>query len=299
MRKSLFKTPEIKTLPKTLIESFVVPPFSTLDTRQGYWIDRKRMWERYLGDTGATRDAEFGRTYNITKQGLYKQTSMFDPVLVELMYKWFCPNEATIIDPFGGEQTKGIVAGLMNLQYVGIELRQEQVDLNNALSKQYEDVYYICGDSRYTRKLIEDNKFEDFKFNFCLTSPPYFNLEEYSTKKEDLSQVSYDEFLSMLDSIFSSVYLLLENDTFTVVKMGEVRDNKGELYGLVPDFINLMKDIGYKYYNEIILINQSGTGAIRAAGNMKSRKIVKCHQNVLVFYKGDLKKIRDKFPELR
>ena len=42
--------------------------------------------------------------------------------------------------------------------------------------------------------------------------------------------------------------------------------------GFVPDFINMMKKLGYHYYNEIILINQSGTGAIRAAGNMKSRK---------------------------
>ena len=53
--KSLFEVPKVDRLPKTFIESFVVPPFSTLDTRQGYWIDRKRMWEKYLGDTGCTR----------------------------------------------------------------------------------------------------------------------------------------------------------------------------------------------------------------------------------------------------
>ena len=292
--KKLFDTPELITLPKTLIESFVVPPFSTLDTRQGYWIDRKRMWERYLGDTGATRDGDFGRTYNITKQGLYKQTSMFDPVLVELMYKWFCPEGGKILDPFGGEQTKGVIAGLMGYEYLGVELRQEQVDVNNKHTKKYSNVAYKCGDSR-----LLDSMNLDTDYNFCLTSPPYFNLEEYSTKKEDLSRASYNEFIRGLTITFDGIYSHLQDDSFVVVKLGEVRDNKGALIGLVPDFIHKMQKLGYHYYNELVLINQSGTGAIRAAGNMKSRKIVKCHQNILVFYKGDLEHIKDKFPELR
>jgi len=29
---------------KTLAERFIVPPFSVLDARQGYWQDRKRAW---------------------------------------------------------------------------------------------------------------------------------------------------------------------------------------------------------------------------------------------------------------
>lgn len=292
--KRLINVKPVNKLPDSLLESFVVPPFSTLDTRQGYWQDRKKMWNKYLGDTGATRDGEFGRTYNITKQGLHKQTSMFDPVLAELMYKWFCPKNGKVLDPFGGEQTKGIVAGLMNLQYTGIELREEQVAVNNEQSKQYDNVRYICGDSTKLDILIED---EDF--DFLITSPPYFNLEEYSNKKADLSRESYENFLDGLGKIFAHCYWMLKKDSFIVVKLGDVRDNKGEMIGLVPDFINLMKDLGFKYYNEIILINQSGSAALRAAGNMKSRKVVKCHQNVLVFYKGDISHIKTKFEQLR
>ena len=29
---------------KSLSERFIVPPFSVLDARQGYWQDRKRAW---------------------------------------------------------------------------------------------------------------------------------------------------------------------------------------------------------------------------------------------------------------
>ena len=291
---ALFDVKKEDRLPKTLLESFIVPPFSTLDTRQGYWIDRKRMWERYLGDTGETRDGEFGRTYNIQKQGLYKQTSMFDPVLVELMYKWFCIPNGKILDPFGGEQTKGVVAGLMGYRYTGIEIRQEQVDVNNKQSEQFDSVKYICGDST---KLLDYQLPSDY--DMCFTSPPYFNLEEYS--KSDMSaSESYRKFMFDLTQVFYECYELLKDNTFTVVKVGEIRDNKtGEMRGFVPDTINMMKNNGWKYYNEIILINQSGTAAIRSAGNMKSRKIVKCHQNVLVFYKGDTRKIKERYEVLR
>ena len=143
------------------------------------------------------------------------------------------------------------------------------------------------------------NEYKNLNIEISLQTNGYNLSEEWIDffKRYDVSVgVSVDGSALIHDS--ERITINGEN-TFAVVKLGDVRDNKGELLGLVPDFINLMREIGYKYYNEIILINQSGTGAIRSAGNMKSRKIVKCHQNVLVFYKGDLKKIKDKFPELR
>lgn len=40
---------------QSLINDFIVPPYSTLDTRQGYWQDRKRMRLKYLDDLIETR----------------------------------------------------------------------------------------------------------------------------------------------------------------------------------------------------------------------------------------------------
>ncbi len=82
----------------SLTETFIVPPFSVLDTRQGYWQDRKRQWR----DFGI--QSEKGRSDNLTcasdlpnyldngTKGIAVQTSVFDPVLAEIMYKWFCPS---------------------------------------------------------------------------------------------------------------------------------------------------------------------------------------------------------------
>ena len=43
----------------------------------------------------------------------------------------------------------------------------------------------------------------------------------------------------------------------------------------------------------MILIEQSGTAAIRAEKTFTAkRKVIKTHQNILVFYKGDINKIK-------
>lgn len=42
---------------------------------------------------------------------------------------------------------------------------------------------------------------------------------------------------------------------------------------------------GMKFYNEAILLNAIASASMRANGNMKSQKLVKVHQNILVFKK--------------
>jgi hypothetical protein len=59
-------------------------------------------------------------------------TSIFDPVVCEIAYRWFCPPGGTVLDPFAGGSVRGIVASRLGRRYVGIELRAEQVAANVA-----------------------------------------------------------------------------------------------------------------------------------------------------------------------
>lgn len=59
-------------------------------------------------------------------------TSVFDPVLCELIYRWFCPPGGRVLDPFAGGSVRGIVAGYLGYEYVGVELRAEQVEANQS-----------------------------------------------------------------------------------------------------------------------------------------------------------------------
>lgn len=57
-------------------------------------------------------------------------TSIFDPVLCELSYRWFSPPGGVILDPFAGGSVRGIVCAALGRRYVGIDLRPEQIEAN-------------------------------------------------------------------------------------------------------------------------------------------------------------------------
>ena len=81
-----------------LLNNYVVPPFSVLDTKAGYWQDRKKQLFDYVGDSTK------GRCVKTISSNLIEMnsTSMFDPVLCEIIYKWYCPTNGKIIDCFAG-----------------------------------------------------------------------------------------------------------------------------------------------------------------------------------------------------
>ena len=100
------------------------------------------------------------------------------------------------------------------------------------------------------------------------------------------------------ESEFREACIVANDDSFACFVVGEVRDKKTGYYRkLINETVNAFECAGAAFYNELILVNVAGSLPIRAASTFKSRKISKCHQNVLVFYKGNTKKIKNKFPD--
>lgn len=313
--------------PRKLTDDFIVPPFSVLDARQGYWKARKDQWlrlgikselgrgENLLGmsDTILEPDPEKRAQKRISPEGRplwdgqsgsksnainlrmgaeegsqATGTSIFDPVLCELAYRWFAPKGGTVVDPFAGGSVRGIVASKLGLQYIGIDLRAEQVEANRDQARELcEDPHPIWhpGDSRTIRRLCNG-----VKADLIFTCPPYANLEVYSDDPLDLSTLEYRDFLDAYREIISESLKLLKPDRFACIVVGEVRekDRNGFYNSFVPDTIDAFEDAGARFYNEMILLTSAGTLALRAGRVFSaSRKIGKTHQNVLVFCKGD------------
>ena len=120
----------------SLVDKYIVPPFSVLDTKQKYWQDRRKKWLSIMGNLSETREAVLSN--NLETDLMYKikdGASSFDPVLSEVMMNWYCPKEGKIFDPFSGSSSGGVVAGNIGLTYYGCEFRQEQVDVNIEATK--------------------------------------------------------------------------------------------------------------------------------------------------------------------
>src|SRR5215471_15335327 len=79
-------------------------------------------------------------------------TSIFDPVLCELVYRWFCPPAGLVLDPFAGGSVRGIVAAKLGLRYTGIDLSRRQIEENRKqaaeICGQQSQPTWIVGDSR-------------------------------------------------------------------------------------------------------------------------------------------------------
>lgn len=218
-------------------------------------------------------------------------TSIFDPVLCEIAYRWFSPECGTILDPFAGGSVRGIVASKLGRQYIGHELRAEQVTANQLQGEELciDDAMppvWICGDSRNIDKTCHD-----VNADMVFSCPPYADLEVYSDDPQDLSTLGYSEFIEAYREIIKKSCDRLKDDAFACFVVGEVRDKKGNYYNFVGDTIQAFIDAGLNYYNEMILITACGSLPIRAGKQFISgRKIGKTHQNILIFVKGDGKK---------
>jgi PAS domain-containing protein len=376
------ETPETRTL----ADRFLVPPFSVLDARQGYWQTRKRAWlaigikselgrgenalretegvndlhdngtgpyakgnpltwrspqineaglnyyrsrnkdkaspgvetrpAMKLGDDGKTVRGDghgrgLARTYgqdlmkgeHVVGSGRYlptnapdgesSGTSVFDPVLTELAYRWFCPPNGAILDPFAGGSVRGIVAARLGRQYTGIDLSGPQLAANELQAQELtpdNPPTWIEGDSANVRTLVPD----DYTADFLFSCPPYADLEVYSDDPRDLSTMDYADFLTVYRTIIAESVALLNPDRFACFVVGDVRGPNGVYRNFVSDTIAAFQDAGAMLYNDAILVTAVGSLPIRVGRQFEAgRKLGKTHQNVLVFVKGDGRKATD------
>lgn len=278
-----------------LRDKFIEPPFSVLDSKGGNWRRRVSAWRSkgILGDVG--RSLNKNRSGNELLQGLISNSSLksvakdsfvsiFDPALAELIYHWFCPEGGKILDPFAGGSVRGIVANYMGYNYTGIDIREEQIISNreqaiNILPVNRQPQWYV-GDSNIVLNELHS------EYDLVFSCPPYADLEVYSDLDGDISNMRYPEFIKAYSSIIYKSCERLRSGGHAAFVIGEVRDNKGNYYGFVPDTIKAFEDAGMKYYNECIYLNGLA-GACLTAGRIMgiSKKVKKVHQNVLVFKK--------------
>jgi 1-aminocyclopropane-1-carboxylate deaminase/D-cysteine desulfhydrase-like pyridoxal-dependent ACC family enzyme len=350
-----------------LVQDFGAPPFSVLDTRQGYWQARKREWLAlgiqselgrgadlafHIGEWAAEKAREPGRgrlkwdagprpragkgresgpvrafneewsggdvwagsrkaadlRSNVTGAPALPEyadngtahmapgTSIFDPVLTELLVRWFTPEGGRVLDPFAGGSVRGVVTAKLGRSYVGCELRPEQVEANRAQAVHLNtpQATWVQGDSRITLDTL------DGEFDAILSCPPYYDLEIYSERPEDLSAVgTYEEFLTGYREIIAKAVAKLADNSFACWVVGDLRDKRGFYRNFVGDTVQAFHDAGAQLYNEAILVNPVGTLALRAPKQFRAgRKLGKTHQNVLVFFKGDPRKIKDRLGDL-
>lgn len=273
---------------RKLIEDYIVPPFSVFDTKQGYWQKRKAEWALQLGDSGEGRADDLigaGLSELNEKQGTsLTGTSVFDPVLCEVLYTWYLTKGATIADPFAGGHVRGLVASRLGYKYIGVDVSKTQIAANRVHAKELSEkgARWEHASGEHLAKHVE-------RADMIFTCPPYFDLEVYDPENpQDISAApDYEAFKKAYAKILTNTYNIVNKNGWAIIVVGNIRDKHGNYHNLVGDTVGIMCAAGYHFYNEAILATAIGTATARARKTFdSSKKLVKTHQNILFFAKG-------------
>ena len=318
------------------MEDFEIQYLSVIDARSALWRHRKREWLYIIGPESKSREKTLYGSLAMRFPGLYARTkeererlgisfdeyieqygpedareskeyskmsngvSTFDPVLAEIIYEWFIPREcARVFDCFAGGITKGAVAVAKGHSFTGIDIRPSQVEVNKEKSEEFsgdnQHLRHFCDDARNLLKYIGVATQDLF-----ISCPPYYNLEVYSDLAGDASnQPTYQDFIGILRDAFEKAVKCLKMNRFAIVIVGDIRDDKGEYYNFPGDVISIFQNCGCAFLDDIVLFRPDATANLRAKRYMKSRKVVRVHERVLVFYKGNPPTVKKYFNPLK
>lgn len=295
------------------------------NSTKGDWLKMKKEWNDKIEAAGkkhnienpkyATRDGCWQGTSGMSNVVLAKQTvedneiktnskkslnhnaSVLDPVACEVILRFFMPKHGIrVYNPFGGGVQMGFVTGSYLYEYLSSEIRANQCDANNALCQDFYNTRWIQSDSsKFTPKQ---------KYDLIFTCPPYFQVEEYldydgnPPEGELNSFKTYEEFRETLFKGYRNAIDVLNDNCFFVVMTGDSRDKNGAYYGCEAEHELFFREQGLHIYNKIIYLECEFTRLAHAKRTLDYRKFPKREQKILVFYKGDMDKIKDLYPKI-
>ena len=242
---------------------------------------RIRDWRRLSNETGHTgeRTSSFRKDHNSIYTGTH---SVFPAPLCEwIILRYGGTVGGCIIDAFAGGPPRGLVSSIMGYQYVGYEIRQEQIDENTATLGRLgcpNSYSYICSSGT----LLGSSP--DRHFDMALTCPPYHNLEKYSDLPDDISNLgSYEEFNQSMFECAQAHRRVMKPGAFVCIVVANFRAKDGELIDFRGDTVSNFREAGFKFHQDVILSRNFASAAVRAANAWRGKKLVPRHEHLLVF----------------
>lgn len=277
------------------IQEFPVPPTSIW----AFNPPRSRAQEElreYVGDDGLSRAGSFGTGRFLPAspgQEASDKASVFNPELAAaLVAAYTCAGE-WVIDPFAGGGTRAIIAATAGRRYFGVDIRGDEVERVNARLAALgfldeSDVFVVQGDAAMFDWHGPAGIPDGVKADALITCPPYWNLEVYSEDPRDLSTArSYSAFLAGLARVVKRARHAVRDGGFIVWVVGEFRDPKtNEILPFPADVVRLHQQAGCWWYDHVIYSPNNQQATRRAGTFDRTRKVVRVHEDVLVFRVG-------------
>jgi DNA modification methylase len=186
----------------------------------------------------------------------------YPEALVEEFVEFFTQRGEWVLDPFLGTGSTLVGCRSAGRNCVGIELTEEYAEVARSRARQQSlEPVELEVRNEDCRDALDDI---DRQFDYCLTSPPYWNMLDnsrggvesehkkreregldttYSDSDRDLGNVqAYDAFLEELERVFGKVYDGLKSGGYLTVVIQNVRTEDGEMKPLAWDLASRLRD---------------------------------------------------------
>jgi len=208
--------------------------------------------------------------------------SEFHAGLAENIIRYWSLNGSNIVDPFSGRATRAVISSKLSRNYYGYEISPTTM----SRVKKHLENHNITDVTLYLDDGIKMNQTKDEFADLVFTCPPYGNIEKYESVPNQLSDIKkYEDFLVKIKECFVNIKRVLKDGAFFVCVVGDWRSSDGyHCFG--SDTIQLIKEVGLKHHDTIIMQNDSPFAALQAGKCAASRITSKIHEYVIVARKN-------------
>ena len=218
---------------------------------------------------------ELGPTNRSSK---IKALSRFPWNVGEIVIRLFTEEGDWVFDPFAGHNSRMEIVFVNGRHYRGHDLSAEFMDYNRQikddllsqalLTGEHPKIELYEGDSTQIELYDEEKGFYDFS----LTSPPYYDLEDYGPEKAQLGfKKSYWEFLEGLRKVMEITLGAIKPGGYVAWFVNDFRRNR-EYHIFHADVARLFEEVGFQLW-DIIIIDLGHSVRAAFANQFESYKI--------------------------
>jgi DNA modification methylase len=263
------KNSVVKAKEKGLKPGDKVGQFGTFEGDRGVYDSRND-----LNDLTGKEWVQFTRSWTVhnppsrtSKEVLHP--AKFPETLIAEFISFFTKKGETVLDPMLGTGSTLVACKMTNRRGIGIELSKKWADIARDRSihidtdEKNPKQIVIEGDARHIKKLLLDREINSV--DFCITSPPYWNMlkksrghvkseskkrEEigldtyYSESPHDYGNIDkYDAYLSAMYDLFAQVFDVLRDQRYLVVIAQNILTPEGEMVPLAWDLARKLSNL--------------------------------------------------------
>lgn len=190
-----------------------------------------------------------------------------------------------VLDQFLGSGTTLIEAKLLGRNAIGVDVNQESVNLSNSnlnfSCQEQSQIYTRIGNARNLTFIQSES------VDLICTHPPYADIIRYSKGvSEDISYLSYDDFLQAIMDVAKESFRVLKNNRICSFMIGDIRKN-GYVLPLGMNAMQKFVDAGF-VLKEIIIKEQHNCRSTDYWERKERSFLLLAHEYIFVLEKHEV-----------